>query len=73
MPVGLHVPTNFQIYQQNSEKALGGLPPGYASGYTLANVIRNFQAVISQSDTCYHGIRQLNQLLFYSQSQKLFL
>ena len=38
MLVGLHVPTNFQMYQQNSEKALlgGQLPPapplsGYAS------------------------------------------
>ena len=25
--VGLHVPTNFQMYQQNSEKALLGSPP----------------------------------------------
>ena len=29
MLVGLHVPTNFQMYRQNSEKALwgGGFPP----------------------------------------------
>ena len=40
MLVGLHVPINFQMYQQNSEKALlegGNCPPtpnpsGYASG-----------------------------------------
>ena len=36
MLVGLHVATNFQMYRQNSEKALLGgggiapLPPGYA-------------------------------------------
>ena len=34
MLVCLHVPTNFEMYQQNSEKALGGggaIPSGYAS------------------------------------------
>ena len=43
MLVGLHVPTNFQMYRQNSEKALLGgggaiapLPPPPHSGY--ANV-----------------------------------
>ena len=40
MLVGLHVPTNFQMYRQNSEKALLGggggqfpLPPPPPSGY----------------------------------------
>ena len=42
MLVGLHVPTNFQMYRQNSEKALLGgncppcpppPPPGYANVY----------------------------------------
>ena len=39
MLVGLHVPKKFQMYRQNSEKALWGLPPppplppsGYANG-----------------------------------------
>ena len=34
MLVGLHVPTNFQMYRQNSEKALPPPPPppsGYAN------------------------------------------
>ena len=38
MLVGLHVPTNFQMYRQNSEKALVGAvapPPGYANGQFL--------------------------------------
>ena len=43
MHVGLHVPTTFQMYRQNSEKALWGgggggaiapPPPGYATGNT---------------------------------------
>ena len=38
MLVGLHVPTNFQMYRQNSEKALlggggGGGLSGYANGW----------------------------------------
>ena len=36
MLVGLHVPTNFQMYRQNSEKALWGggeFPPCPPSGY----------------------------------------
>ena len=37
MLVGLHVPTNFQMYRQNSEKALlgggGGPAPPPPSGY----------------------------------------
>ena len=47
--VGLHVPTDFQMYQQNSEKALLGgggaiaplpppLPSGYASAYRTSRV-----------------------------------
>ena len=31
MLVGLHVPTNFQMYRQNSEKAKP--PSGYANGW----------------------------------------
>ena len=31
MLVGLHVPTNFQMYRQNSEKSMGG--GGNSSGY----------------------------------------
>ena len=49
MLVGLHVPTNFQMYRQNSEKALlggGGAiapppcppPSGYANGLTYTVV-----------------------------------
>ena len=40
MLVGLHVATNFEVYRQNSEKALWGggggiapLPSGYANGW----------------------------------------
>ena len=38
MLVGLHVPTDFQMYRQNSEKALlgGGGPPPPPSGYASA-------------------------------------
>ena len=43
MFVGLHVPTNFQMYRQHSEKALVAPPPpppsGYASDTTLQTII----------------------------------
>ena len=57
MLVGLHVPTNFQMYRQKSEKALlggggGQLPPPPPSGY--ANALRSILAIgaITEALTC---------------------
>ena len=39
--VGLHVPTDFQMYRQNSEKALlGAIAPPPPSGYASAPPVR---------------------------------
>ena len=52
MLVGLHVPTNFQMYGQNSEKNLPPPPPpGYANAYRVSSRTRGRAGGICDSQT----------------------